>query len=382
MNEEDAENVTGSASAQVDCAHSATEFRAKLDRASQATKVTYRQWWIASVIATGQLRRSHRADANKRAAESERHEVNEYMAAKTKHEELSKHLQSYWPSAQTFWKGHGAHEPNLTRLSSPFDWSVKEEKQHSKELARSRSGAETFLEGVRGTVNLLNMSVSKAIKENDEEERHAMSLAAHVDRAAAKCVRQLESFTTSLQNTVANFHKGSKAEESKINGHMKTAVKSFFRGGAVSSKSGHDEKMLGWASETIASDRERSLNGGPKASEIPVGLISVSESNLDSNRDEEDDEEKLRELRSEAAVVNSKLRSAEKTGRVGKALPPDLVANVEQTSEELWGDLSKFKDDDLEEATGGDEAQVARVVAETTQLDDDLVNPKRKETCL
>ena len=109
-----------------------------------------------------------------------------------------------------------------------------------------------------------------------------------------------------------------------------------------------------------------------------MGLISVSESNLDSNRDEEDDEEKLRELRSEAAVVNSKLRSAEKTGRVGQALPPDLVANVEQTSEELWGDLSKVKDDDLEGATDGDEAQVARIVAETTQLDDDLVNPKRE----
>merc|ERR1711871_1354199 len=107
---------------------------------------------------------------------------------------------------------------------------------------------------------------------------------------------------------------------------------------------------------------ERSLNGGPKASEIPVGLISVSESNLDSNRDEEDDEEKLRELRSEAAVVDSKLRSAEKTGRVGKALPSDLVANVEQTSEELWDDLSKVKDDDLEGATEGDEAQVARIV--------------------
>ena len=68
------------------------------------------------------------------------------------------------------------------------------------------------------------MSVSKAIKENDEEERHAMSLAAHVDRAAAKCVRQ--------QPQPAAEHSGhSRVQwESKINGHMKTAVKSFSEG--------------------------------------------------------------------------------------------------------------------------------------------------------
>merc|ERR1712023_80404 len=99
----------------------------------------------------------------------------------------------------------------------------------------------------------------------------------------------------------------------------------------------------------IASDRDRSLSGGPKASEIPISLVSVAEININ------DDAEKLRELRSEAAVVNSKLRSAEKSGRVGKSLPPSLVANVEQTSEELWDDLSKVKDDDLEGATESDE---------------------------
>ena len=201
MNEEDAENVTGSASARaVDCAHGATEFRAKLDRASQATKVNV-QAMMDTISDRNRATSAAVSGADavaERAAESERHEaLNEYMAAKTKHEELSKHLRELLAERSDVLEGaRRARAQSNAAVQSLRLECEKEEKQHSKELARSRSGAETFLEGVRGTVNLLNMSVSKAIKENDEEERHAMSLAAHVDRAAAKCVRQLESFTT------------------------------------------------------------------------------------------------------------------------------------------------------------------------------------------
>jgi hypothetical protein len=379
-------NDTASA---VDCAGGAEELRHKLEGASRATTASVQQMLdgvgdrnkAASAAISGSGAKAERsAESQRRTA------LNEYMSAKGKHEELSKRLRELLAERADSLEGaRHAQAMSNAAIRSLRSECETEAKRHSTELGRSRSGAETFLDGVGRTVALLNESVTRTINENDREETYAMSLAAEVDRAADKCVRQLESFTTSLMNSVSNFHKGSKAEESKIKDHMTTAVKSFFRGGAASTKAGHDEKMLHWASETIATDRDRRLNGGPKASEIPVGLLSVAESgrqqggeDVNQEDDDDQDEEKLTELRSEAAVVNSKLRSAEKSGRVGKDLPPSLVANVEKTSEELWNDLSKAKDDDLEGATQSDEADVAHIVSETTQLDDDLVNPKRE----
>ena len=361
-----------------DCEEGERKFRTQLERSAQSNRKRIKEL-VEQVndrnIAASSTMSGSFADSDRKAASERSESLNSYLAVKHEHENLSKHLRQLLAErADSLGAARLARNHSNQAISSLRAKCEKESVRQAKELNISKRGAQTMLSGVKETISSLNESVGKIVLLNDQEEKYAMQLAAQVDKAAADCVHKLGSFMTTLQNSVSNFHAGSKEEEAKTKDHVKRAVSSFFRGGSAGTKSSDDKNMLDWAAKTISTDRERSLNGGSKASKIPVtsSLVSISESN-------DDDTEKLAKLRSEAAVVNDKLRRAEKSGRVGKKLPQSLVANVEQTSEELWDDLSKLSDNDLQDASSEDEEGLSEVVQDTTQLDDDLVNPARED---
>jgi len=225
-----------------------------------------------------------------------------------------------------------------------------------------------FLHTLHDQLQVYEDVVHEARGKNDMEEKYAMSLAAKVDEAAAKCMTSMESITSRIVTQ-------KKAERRPI-GDDVLAVGSIMNGKATKADGvgakDVNEQGAAWAQQVYSTERQRALDHGPKAHEVPLLLVEVAKS-------DSDDAQEVEELKKQALLIDQKLEKAERAGKVGDKLPADLVGNAEATSETFWKDVGSLNEQDVADATPEDEKEVGRLVTEVSQMDDDLVTPDKEK---
>jgi hypothetical protein len=282
-----------------------------------AAKLTGTNMDIGSTLSGGDLAQD-RKDSVKRG-----NDLSEYLHVKQQHEDLSNELSQVLKSRAEVLAGAALARATTAKAIATLRTTCDMVK--AKRVALLNATNQTsmkFLHTLHDQLQVYEDVVHEARDKNDIEEKYAMSLAAKVDEAAAKCMASMESITSRIVTQ-------KKAERRPI-GDDVLAVGSIMNGKATKAD-GVDAKDVNeqgaaWAQQVYSTERQRALDHGPKAHEVPLLLVEVAKS-------DSDDAQEVEELKKQALLIDQKLEKAERAGKVGDKLPADLVGNAEATSE-------------------------------------------------
>jgi hypothetical protein len=282
-----------------------------------AAKLTGTNMDIGSTLSGGDLAQD-RKDSVKRG-----NDLSEYLHVKQQHEDLSNELSAVLKSRAEVLAGAALARATTAKAIATLRTTCDMVK--AKRVALLNATNQTsmkFLHTLHDQLQVYEDVVHEARDKNDIEEKYAMSLAAKVDEAAAKCMASMESITSRIVTQ-------KKAERRPI-GDDVLAVGSIMNGKATKAD-GVDAKDVNeqgaaWAQQVYSTERQRALDHGPKAHEVPLLLVEVAKS-------DSDDAQEVEELKKQALLIDQKLEKAERAGKVGDKLPADLVGNAEATSE-------------------------------------------------
>jgi hypothetical protein len=282
-----------------------------------AAKLTGTNMDIGSTLSGGDLAQD-RKDSVKRG-----NDLSEYLHVKQQHEDLSNELSAVLKSRAEVLAGAALARATTAKAIATLRTTCDMVK--AKRVALLNATNQTsmkFLHTLHDQLQVYEDVVHEARGKNDIEEKYAMSLAAKVDEAAAKCMASMESITSRIVTQ-------KKAERRPI-GDDVLAVGSIMNGKATKAD-GVDAKDVNeqgaaWAQQVYSTERQRALDHGPKAHEVPLLLVEVAKS-------DSDDAQEVEELKKQALLIDQKLEKAERAGKVGDKLPADLVGNAEATSE-------------------------------------------------
>ena len=282
-----------------------------------AAKLTGTNVDIGSTLSGGDLDQD-RKDSVKRG-----NDLSEYLHVKQQHEDLSNELSDVLKSRAEVLAGAALARATTVKAIATLRTTC--DKVKAKRVALLNATNQTsmkFLHTLHDQLQVYEDVVHEARGKNDMEEKYAMSLAAKVDEAAAKCMTSMESITSRIVTQ-------KKAERRPI-GDDVLAVGSIMNGKATKADGvgakDVNEQGAAWAQQVYSTERQRALDHGPKAHEVPLLLVEVAKS-------DSDDTQEVEELKKQALLIDQKLEKAERAGKVGDKLPADLVGNAEATSE-------------------------------------------------
>ena len=282
-----------------------------------AAKLTGTNVDIGSTLSGGDLDQD-RKDSVKRG-----YDLSEYLHVKQQHEDLSNELSAVLKSRAEVLAGAALARATTAKAIATLRTTC--DKVKAKRVALLNATNQTsmkFLHTLHDQLQVYEDVVHEARGKNDMEEKYAMSLAAKVDEAAAKCMTSMESITSRIVTQ--------KTAERRPIGDDVLAVGSIMNGKATKADGvgakDVNEQGAAWAQQVYSTERQRALDHGPKAHEVPLLLVEVAKS-------DSDDAQEVEELKKQALLIDQKLEKAERAGKVGDKLPADLVGNAEATSE-------------------------------------------------
>ena len=395
-------------SAKLDCAKEAKDLRREMEKSTERTKSAIEKTARELSNANSNIgaRMSGEGVDQEHAAESKRNaDLNEYKTVRDQHEHLSQVLEKMLLDRTNVLEGARlAREQSSSAIKQLRRQCDAEMARRVSILNHTNTSSKKFLKTIERSNMALSQALQEEVEKNNVEAKYAASLSAQVDAAAEDCARAMQSLTSRVIKL--------KQEQHRSNEETARAVASLLRGkgtkGDAPESPDVDEQAMKWAGKVIATHHEREMTGGrPKASEIPLLLVEESSKNDDDEQQTDNDNDKvqqqdqqqqdqdqqttdgdsdsdhkaveLKELKSQALLIDQKLQKAEKTGKVGEKLPADLVGNAEATSESFWNDLSTLKDSDAENATPEEEREVGQMVTEVSKMDDDLITPQSED---
>ena len=306
-----------------------------------------------------------------------------YTETKEKHEALSKELidvlHSRTEILESTQLARNASTIAIQKLRTTCD-EIK--RKRVKLLNESNTTSNVFLSKLNHQKDVYKNIVNELKNKNNIEEKYALSLSAEVDLIASKCMKSMETVTSRIVMQKRVEHRP--ADDDSI------AIGSIMSGKATKKDENGVDKSIDvneigseWSKNVYSTERQRGLDHGKKASEIPLLLVeehSVLKKNklFKLRRQKGNDDDEVEELKKQALLIDQKLEKAENAGRVGNKLPSDLVGNAEATSETFWKDINGINNDDVANATPQEEKLVGHLVQEVSQMDDDLVTPKNE----